>query len=346
MVSGAVFFRAGSSGKSRPTTMPLRKSPHWTMTGLSKPSAFLVCSCRAGEQFFPHAKRAGSMGLAKKSRNVTRLITIIRMKPDTSLRRMYALTTTTTLRGRTAPHDSGQKVCASQGALLNTIRCEGAEGPSHRTSVRQLPQDVLRSLHPYGSLGRADGTQVRVAARRRALEVARHLGAVEHVELGDLQRDVGHVLAELVVDLLVDRRLLVEVPAVRRLVDQVVHRVAAVVAVVLPVGGRGQVDPAVEQRRDDRRDRRPVGTPAAPEDVAVSRRLVDDVVVDVGQRVEGDLEARLLPARLQRRGSLVRGRGATVVGELDRVRHLHARLLEGLLRCRRVTGLGSREVRV
>ena len=49
------------------------------MTGLSKPSALLVCACSAGEQFLPHETRAGSIGEAKNSRNVTRLITMIRM---------------------------------------------------------------------------------------------------------------------------------------------------------------------------------------------------------------------------------------------------------------------------
>ncbi len=76
-----------------PLDDPLRKSVHWTITGLLKPRALLVCSCSAGEQFLPHETRAGSIGEAKKSRKVTRLITMIRMSPETTRRTMYAITT-------------------------------------------------------------------------------------------------------------------------------------------------------------------------------------------------------------------------------------------------------------
>jgi hypothetical protein len=64
----------------------LRKSVHWTTVGWSYPRALRVCSLSSGEQFLPHAYRAGSTGDAKNSRNVTRLITMSMMTPTNTRR--------------------------------------------------------------------------------------------------------------------------------------------------------------------------------------------------------------------------------------------------------------------
>ena len=139
-------------------------------------------------------------------------------------------------------------------------------------------------MRDAASLGDADGPQVREHRGGLGLLVPRDLRAAEEVELLDVERDVGVVLTQRDVHLLVGGRGLLRVLDRQGVLERLVDLRVVVAAVVVADVGRRQLT-AVEEQRQDRGERRVVGTPAALEDVGVVARLVDDVVVRVRQRV-------------------------------------------------------------